>query len=928
MRFLRSWTGNVILFSAFVMAFTGCPGGRGGGELALVVTPETLDFGAAETSLTLSVGKSGTGTVREVAISPIELWIEVDTTRIGELTGTQSVAVDVARERFADLPLGEKVGQIIVSAPGVAAKTIAVKAENALVVTITVDNATPEPEQTVNFTGEAAFSGSAEDLQWTWYFGDETTEEPGSTEQNPSHAYVEPGVYTVLLEVTTPEATGSRRLTISVGTPPVGPTAAFTRSVESPVVGQSIRFTDTSSAGSSAITEWLWTFDADLGEAAPTSTAQHPVYTYTTPGVYDVTLTVTDANGLSDSAGPDEIVVGVELPTASFEAVALEVTPGQTVMFVDTSNAGSGTISHWSWTFGDGATSTVQNPTHQYSELGQYDVSLTVSTEYGSDVEAKTDYIRVIEAQTAPPTAEFEVDRTRVLVGDTIQFTDRSVANIAPITVWLWDFGDGSASNAKNPTHAYAAPGLYTVSLAVFAEGGSDTVTKEDFITVSPLTELDEYVREPDPNYQALPAVGYDDADGAHVGVWSVASQAWKPLASKSNGSGAPWYHWLTIITPPSVAYDTALLVLDGTGGPPPNLANERVAALMEFAYESTSLVACMQQVPNQPLTLEGETVARSEDALVAYTLDKYFETGDSTWPVLLPMVKSAITAMDTVQMLYADDVEQFIVMGAGIRGWATWLTAATDRRVAGIVPIGFDALNLDEQMDHHSQVYNGYSEALQDYVDLDIFGRLDTPEGQALLALIDPHSYLERIDAPKLIINSAGDEFWVPDSAQFYLDDLVDPKHLLYYPDATHAQLASVDMFVQMAPDIAPWYLTVLSNGAFPSLAWTQQTENTVVVQASEVADLAFARYATSTNRDFRANALYNPSPPTWNVNVLVSPGGGSYTVSVTTSPTAFTAFYGDFYFGTELTFYGQDLSFHLTTPVFVAPDTYDLKR
>jgi PhoPQ-activated pathogenicity-related protein len=104
---------------------------------------------------------------------------------------------------------------------------------------------------------------------------------------------------------------------------------------------------------------------------------------------------------------------------------------------------------------------------------------------------------------------------------------------------------------------------------------------------------------------------------------------------------------------------------------------------------------------PNQPLVLHHDGVPRKEDDFIAYTWDQFLKTGDETWPARLPMVKSAVRAMDCVQELLASDqggrvpIEKFVVAGGSKRGWTTWCTAAVDQRVAAIIPVVVDVVNV-----------------------------------------------------------------------------------------------------------------------------------------------------------------------------------------------------------------------------------------
>ena len=175
-----------------------------------------------------------------------------------------------------------------------------------------------------------------------------------------------------------------------------------------------------------------------------------------------------------------QITVG-ESPIAAFEADTTDITVDSTVNFEDKS---TGSPTSWSWDFGDGATSTEENPSHTYSSEGTYKVELTVSNEYGEDTETKTDYITVGSA----PTANFSADQTNIQPESSVKFTDESTGSP---TSWSWDFGDGATSTEENPSHTYSLEGTYNVELTVSNDYGEDTETKTDYVTVESGIDLD-----------------------------------------------------------------------------------------------------------------------------------------------------------------------------------------------------------------------------------------------------------------------------------------------------------------------------------------------------------------------------------------------------------------------------------------------------
>ena len=331
----------------------------------------------------------------------------------------------------------------------------------------TATNTVGDAPLTVQFTDQS----SREPTAWSWDFGDGET----STVQHPTHTYTVPGTYSVTLTVT--NAAGSAAVTktdlVAVNTPAVAITV-------DPAVGEkplTVHFTDESTNDPTA---WLWKF----GDGA-TSTEQHPTHTYTASGVYTVTLTATNAYGTTTKSFPAAVTVYELAPDAAFTA---NVTEGDKPLSVQFTDLSTNNPTRWFWSFGDGTTSTLRHPVHTYTAPGLYTVTLTATNPKGSDSVTRTNYITVEEI---PPVAAFTVDHTYMIAGQDIQFTDQS--QNSP-TTWFWQFGDGTTSSLKNPRHAYAAPGTYTVTLRVTNEKGQSDLVKINYITVDthlPIADFD-----------------------------------------------------------------------------------------------------------------------------------------------------------------------------------------------------------------------------------------------------------------------------------------------------------------------------------------------------------------------------------------------------------------------------------------------------
>ncbi len=246
----------------------------------------------------------------------------------------------------------------------------------------------------------------------------------------------------------------------------------------SPTTGEApltVLFVDASEAGTANIAEWQW----DFGDGS-SSTSRNPSHVYTMPGTYTVSLTVTTSVGTHTALRRDYIEV-VEPPTAAFEATPVLGNAPLTVNFRDLSEPGSSEIIDWQWNFGDRSpTSAEQNPVHVYDAPGLYTVSLTVTTSVGTDSLELVQYINV----AGNPVADFESNYAPGTAPLSVTFTDTSDAGTAAITGWAWDFGDGGMSTEQNPTYVYATPGVYSVSLTIETEVGSDTVLRENLIVV------------------------------------------------------------------------------------------------------------------------------------------------------------------------------------------------------------------------------------------------------------------------------------------------------------------------------------------------------------------------------------------------------------------------------------------------------------
>lgn len=244
---------------------------------------------------------------------------------------------------------------------------------------------------------------------------------------------------------------------------------------------------------------------------------------------------------------------------------------------------------------------------------------------------------------------------------------------------------------------------------------------------------------------------------------------------SSGDWRGAAWRHSVLWRKPKDSDGRTAILFITGDG---PRDGDLRDIALLS---QATSMpIAMLFDIPNQPL------FGLKEDDLIAHTFQKYLDTGDRDWPLLLPMARAAIRAMDVIERTYG--VKRFVVTGASKRGWTTWLTAATgDPRIVGIAPMVFDNLDFARQLPHQKELWGDYSPQIQDYIRRGLQARLEEPRGRELLRMVDPWTYRNKIRMPKLVVNGANDPYWATDAFRIYRDGLKGATYLNTTPNAGH---------------------------------------------------------------------------------------------------------------------------------------------
>jgi len=428
-------------------------------------------------------------------------------------------------------------------------------------------------------------------------------------------------------------------------------------------------------------------------------------------------------------------------------------------------------------------------------------------------------------------------------------------------------------------------------------------------------TALDNYVALPDTNY-SYHLVNSLRGQGETTFILDMTSQAWLT----TNEVDRPlWKHWLILVKPDEVAASKSLLFISGgaNDGKVPNSADGNLARI---ALATKSVVTELKMVPNQPLVFAGETEGRTEDSLIAYTWDKFLRTGDSKWPARLPMTKAAVRAMDTVTAFCGSPeggnakVDGYVVAGGSKRGWTTWTTAAVDQRVVAIIPCVIDLLNIEPSMLHHYAAYGFWAPSVGNYTAFRIMDWTGTPEYRALMKIEEPYEYRERLTMPKFIINAAGDQFFLPDSSQFYFKDLPGAKYLRYVPNTDHS-LKSSDAY----ETLLACYHAILNQVPLPQFSWTAEQDGSLRVTSKDRPTTVKLWQATNPDaRDFRMETF----GPHYQSTTLAPVEDGVYVGKVPNPQKGWTAFF------VELTFpSGCQVPFKFTTQVRVVPDTLPYK-
>lgn len=433
----------------------------------------------------------------------------------------------------------------------------------------------------------------------------------------------------------------------------------------------------------------------------------------------------------------------------------------------------------------------------------------------------------------------------------------------------------------------------------------------------NPDTALQDYIQYDDGNFNIQPVAALPGA-GFTAYLYQLTSQRW---LTDTEVDRSLWTHTLVTIIPDTVTSTTSMLFVgdDDNDDPLPDENNPVIQIITQLALGSQSIVSAVFQVPNQPITFLDDGIARKEDKLTSISWKKALDTGNYVYTAYLPMAKTVVKAMDGVQSVIGDlgdyQINDFVLTGFSKRGAAVWLAAAVDPRVKAIAPGVIDILNIAPSFEHHFKSYGEYSSAVEEYVNLGILQKLRSPEFADLAKVIDPYAYRDQLTMPKLILNSSGDQFFLPDSAQFYLDDLVGETLIRFAPNTDHSLSNSATSILDSLYSLLGWYQTVLYGAPRPTINW--QLENGELVASTSIPPAAVKVWSAynPNGRDFRKDTIGE----TWSSTLITPDASHQYTVSLPESNSGFHATYIEFIYqglaGLPMTY---------STEIYVTPDSY----
>jgi len=440
----------------------------------------------------------------------------------------------------------------------------------------------------------------------------------------------------------------------------------------------------------------------------------------------------------------------------------------------------------------------------------------------------------------------------------------------------------------------------------------------------------------------------------------NVTSQKWLTPADFAGPYGHVWTHQVLVIIPEVLNYpDAAAMWItgndnDGTPNSAPDPTDEDVLVCASLAVTVGTVCSVLWQIPNAPIvfTSDPERKGRSEDAAVAWTWRQFMlnHPTQPEWVLYFPMAKAGIKAMDATTAFVANKTKQtigrWVTAGASKRGATTWLTGAVDKRIIGIVPIVFDALNFKATVDNMWRTLGNWTFAFTDYRDANVTKYLNDGSNymDILASAIDPLVYKENLTMSKLVVDSTGDEFFQVQDDSTWWGQLPGESLRVMMDNAEHS-CATGALYLITAAET--WYRALLDSSPRPSFNWTMDagTGAITIKVYGPMQPVSVVNRMTTTldgyRRDFRLVSGDTPANPCtvgipiplfgkaclkpiiWIGNTVGATSYdpvaqvGTYVLTQDVPAVGWRAWLGELYFNSTI----PGLDFQLTTQVSILP-------
>jgi len=379
------------------------------------------------------------------------------------------------------------------------------------------------------------------------------------------------------------------------------------------------------------------------------------------------------------------------------------------------------------------------------------------------------------------------------------------------------------------------------------------------------------------------------------------------------------WWHWLTMVVPDELSETESLMHIGGgwRGDTIPIAAREE---MIEAALATGTVISHISNIPFQPIDFKGDKKdGVYEDDLIAFAWLQFMQGGATEdlqhWLPRFPMTRAVVRAMDVVQDICESkhqQVDEFFVTGASKRGWTTWTVAAVDERVVGIAPVVIDMLNLIPSFQHHWQCYGEWAPAIDPYVNLNIMDWMEEDEFLAMLKLVEPYQFLERLTMPKLLINATCDEFFVTDSWKFYWDDLQGDNYLQYVPNVGHGLTGSY-----LPENLISFYYSTITDTKIPDFKWRISRDTILAkVDTGNNYQIRIWEAINEKDRDFKS---YVVGEEAWKMEPLEISEDGSYAIPVSAPENGYKGALLEVVFNPD-----SEFPLTLTTGTVITPDSY----